>query len=219
MVAMRTPHARDVLISVSAMLITATIGCSTSAKAPSAAAAGPRAGEAAGIPVGPGPQEHYTMQQQPPAGSCHYRHEGGQPLPDRSCTPGATSPAVTQATIDDTICKSGYTKTIRPPVSITGREKIANARSYGFTGSLHDAEYDHLLSLELGGDPNDSRNLWIEPPSPGHKPGSGPYNDKDRVETHLKTAICHGKVTLKAAQHAIATDWTTAEQKLGIARP
>lgn len=169
------------------------------------------------VPVGPGPQDHYTVASQPPAGSCHYGNEGGQPLPDPSCTPGATSPDVTQASIDTTICKSGYTSTIRPPVSVTGPEKQANAASYGFTGSMHDAEYDHLISLELGGDPNDPRNIWVEPPSPGHRPGSGVFNPKDTVENNLHTAVCDGTVTLAAAQQAIATDWTTAEQKLGIA--
>lgn len=66
----------------------------------------------------------------------------------------------------ETVCKSGYTATIRPPVSITGPEKTANAKSYEYTGPIGDAEYEHLVSLELGGDPNDPRNLWVEPPSP-----------------------------------------------------
>ncbi|WP_345475904.1 hypothetical protein [Actinoallomurus oryzae] len=159
------------------------------------------------------------MQPQPPAGSCHYRHNGGQPLPDPTCTPGALNPDVTQATLTTTICrKGGYTSGIRPPSGVTDREKRANTAAYGYTGSLHDAEYDHLISLQLGGDPNDPRNLWVEPPSPGHKPGAGPNNPKDAVETHLHTAICDGKVKLADAQEAIATDWTTAEAVLGISR-
>ncbi|MFI7406565.1 hypothetical protein ACIBW9_39905 [Streptomyces sp. NPDC049541] len=170
------------------------------------------------IPVGAGPQTKYTVQQQPPAGSCHYRHtKDGEPLPDRKCTPGATSPAVTQANLAQTICrKGGYTKGIRPPVSITGLEKKLNAASYGYTGSLSDAEYDHDISLQLGGSPNDARNLWIEPADPGHKSGGGINNKKDPVETKLHTAVCSGKVTLAAAQKAIATDWTTALQSLGL---
>ncbi|OIK08248.1 hypothetical protein [Streptomyces monashensis] len=177
----------------------------------------PAGGPAPGIAVGAGPQTTYTVQQQPPAGSCHYRYEKGEPLPDLKCTPGAISPAVTQANLASTICrKGGYTKSIRPPASITGKEKRLNAASYGYTGSLADSEYDHDLSLELGGDPNDARNLWVEPPDPGHKPGSGVNNLKDPVETKLHTAVCSGKVTLKAAQEAIASDWTTAESRLGI---
>jgi hypothetical protein len=99
------------------------------------------------IPVGSGPQHPYTVQRQPSAGSCHYRHAGGQPLPDHTCTPGALNPDVTPASLASTICrKGGYTGRIRPPVDITDKEKQLNAVSYGYTGSLHDAEYDHLLS-------------------------------------------------------------------------
>ncbi|WEP00660.1 hypothetical protein A6P39_043885 (plasmid) [Streptomyces sp. FXJ1.172] len=187
-----------------------------SAAGPSGSA--PAAGSVGEIPVGAGPQSTYTVQQQPPAGSCHYRHEKGEPLPDLKCTPGATSPAVTQANLAQTICrKGGYTKDIRPPVAVTGKEKKLNAASYGYTGSLGDAEYDHDISLQLGGDPNDARNLWVEPADPGHRPGGGINNKKDPVETKLHTAVCSGKVTLKAAQQAIATDWTTALSRLGLA--
>ncbi|MGW3201206.1 hypothetical protein ACWDBD_43000 [Streptomyces sp. NPDC001118] len=97
--------------------------------------------------MGAGPQSKYTVQQQPPAGSCHYRYENGEPLQDLKCTPGATSPAVTQANLAQTICrKGGYTKDIRPPAAITGKEKRLNAASYGDKGSISDDEYDHLLS-------------------------------------------------------------------------
>ncbi|MEV4561196.1 hypothetical protein AB0K51_29965 [Kitasatospora sp. NPDC049285] len=186
-------------------------------KASAAGSAGAGSGGAA-IAVGPGPKSAYQAQAQPAAGSCHYRYTADkQPLPDTACTPGALSPAVTQATVNDTICKpGGYTSTIRPPANITGKEKAENAKSYGYTGPMGDAEYDHLISLQLGGDPNDPRNLWVQPPSPDHVAGKGPNNPKDSVETHLHTAICKGQVTLAAAQQAIATDWTTAEAKLGI---
>ena len=171
------------------------------------------------ILIGPGPRATYTVQAQPAAGGCRYRHEGGQPLPDPACTPGAANPDVTAATLAVTICRAGYSGGIRPPVSVTGPEKRAGAAAYDYTGPLHDAEYDHLISLELGGDPNDPRNLWVEPPSPGHRAGAGPYNPKDTVENHLHAAVCHGMVTLEAAQRAIATDWTVAEAAVGIDRP
>ncbi|MER8062680.1 MULTISPECIES: hypothetical protein [unclassified Streptomyces] len=196
-------------------------GCASTAPSGSATldkggapAAGPSAtgvsAEAPKIPVGAGPQKTYTVQQ-PAAGSCRYRTEKGEPLEYTSCTPGATSPAVTQANLAATICrKGGYTKGIRSPESVTGPEKRANASSYGYTGWLGDAEYDHLISLELGGDPNDRRNLWVEPPDPGHRAGSGVNSKKDPVESKLHTAVCSGKVTLRAAQQAIVTDWITA---------
>ncbi len=140
------------------------------------------------------------------------------PLEDLACPPGAVSPAVTQANLASSICrKGGYTKHIRPPESVTRKEKQLNAASYGYKGSLGDAEYDHLISLQLGGDPNDARNLWVESADPGHKPGSGVNNLKDPVETKLHTAVCSGKVTLKAAQQAIVSDWTTALSRIGLA--
>ena len=69
----------------------------------------------ADIQIGPGPQTTFTVQPQPTAGSCHYTYVGAFPLPDRHCTPGAINPQVTQSNIGSTICKSGYTSTIRPP--------------------------------------------------------------------------------------------------------
>jgi hypothetical protein len=118
---------------------------------------------------------------------------------------------VTQANLKSTICrKGGYTAGVRPSSYVTGKEKRLNAVSYGYTGSMRDAEYDHLISLQLGGDPNDPRNLWVEPPSPGHKKNSGPNNPKDSVETKLHTAVCNGTISLRQAQQTIVTDWSTA---------
>jgi len=124
-----------------------------SASASGAAHPAPAAGTATAMSsstvapsVGPGPQAHYAVQAQPAPGSCHYRYEKREPLPDLHCTPGAVSPAVTQADLGTTICKSGYTATIRPSSYVTGKEKKANAASYGYTGPMGDAEYDHQLS-------------------------------------------------------------------------
>ncbi|MCC3773303.1 hypothetical protein [Streptomyces sp. UNOB3_S3] len=213
-------------IPAAALAVLALAGCSSSPASSAATSAETNlqpADHAAvasdgNIPTGPGPQARYTVQEQPAPGTCHYRYTPAkEPLPDPGCTPGAVSPAVTQSNLAQTICRpSGYTKGIRPPVAVTGPEKIANAASYSDKDSLHDAEYDHLVSLELGGDPNDPRNLWVEPPSPGHQPGGGPNNPKDQVETKLHSAICSGQVQLRDAQQAIATDWTTALTKLKI---
>lgn len=139
-------------------------------------------------------------------GSCHARPG---PLPDPACTPGATNPQVTQDSIATTICKSGWTSTIRPPTSVTNKLKTEGIRDYGYTDtSMSSYEEDHLVSLELGGAPSDPRNLW---PEPGGSP-----NAKDKVENDLNRAVCGGRVKLADAQHAIATDWTTAEKTLGI---
>ncbi|WP_051939303.1 hypothetical protein [Phaeacidiphilus oryzae] len=220
---MRSRRVSRIARAAAAAALLLSAGCSAathSASGDADAQAGP-AGDAAvarpALAMGPGPQPTYTVQRQPAPGTCHYRADHGQPLPDPACTPGALSPAVTTGTLRTTICRpGGYTSTIRPPAAVTGAEKRANARSYAYTGSPHDAEYDHLVPLSLGGDPNDPRNLWVEPPSPGHQAGAGVNNPKDALEEQLHTAVCSGHVPLAAAQKAIATDWATADQKLGL---
>jgi hypothetical protein len=140
-----------------------------------------------------------VVQAQPAPGSCHSRGSGAYSRPDPACTPGALNPAVTQATIARTICVSGWTSTVRPPESITEREKLASMRSYGDRGSTSDYEYDHLVALELGGAVNDARNLWPEP--------GGVSNPKDSVENALHRMVCEGQTRLADAQHIIATGW------------
>jgi hypothetical protein len=134
------------------------------------------------------------------------------PLPDPTCTPGAVNPDVTQKTITKTICVSGWTATIRPSTSYTNKLKKQGIADYGYTDTnLSDYEEDHFLPLELGGAPSDPSNLWPEP----HAGDDNSYS-KDAVENKIKKAVCAKTVTLKAAQKAMLTDWTTAEAVLGI---
>jgi hypothetical protein len=164
-----------------------------------------------GVQVGPGPQSAYSVEPQPAPNSCHYTYVGSEPLPDGRCTPGAINPQVTQGTINATICRSGYTSTIRPPETVTEKEKTTSAAAYGYTGSFHTAEYDHLISLELGGDPNDPANLWVEP---NDKPSAtSTANTKDLIENKLNELVCSGQITLAAAQQEIATNWIAAYNK------
>lgn len=142
--------------------------------------------------------------------SCHV-----QPVnrPDPVCTPGSVNAQFGQADIESTICKSGWTATVRPPASNTGVVKRAAMKAYGEPASSSGTtELDHLVPLELLGS-DDVSNLW---PEPSDEPGHGFNNSKDLVENNLKAAVCAHKVTLAAAQNAIATDWTTAEQTLGL---
>ena len=96
---------------------------------------------------------------------------GGQTLsPARASwtpTPGVVNPDVTQATIAETICRRGWTRTIRPPVDYTNELKLEQMKAYRRAGSPSDYQEDHLISLELGGHPTDPRNLWPEPLASG----------------------------------------------------
>src|SRR5579871_4859124 len=66
-----------------------------------------------------------VVQPQPPPGSCHALGSGLYSEPDPRCTPGALNPQVTQATIAQTICRAGWTATVRPVESVTEAEKRA----------------------------------------------------------------------------------------------
>jgi hypothetical protein len=134
------------------------------------------------------------------------------PLPDPTCQPGAYNPDVTQATIDSTICVSGWTATVRPSTSYTNALKVKQIAEYGYDDtSTSDYEEDHLVPLELGGAPKSEQNLWPEP-----RYGDGTAASKDSVETKLKKAVCNGTVRLDDARAAIASDWTTALSSLGL---
>ncbi|MFF4208742.1 hypothetical protein ACFYZE_05060 [Streptomyces sp. NPDC001796] len=151
------------------------------------------------------------------AGSAHAQSCGQDylPLPDPSCQPGAVNPDVTQDTIDSTICVSGWTATVRPSSSYTTALKKKQIVEYGYSDtSTADYEEDHLIPLELGGNPTSPENLW---PEPRYDTGSGEVAaDKDTVENTLKKDVCNGEVSLDDARNAIATDWTTALSSLGL---
>jgi hypothetical protein len=112
-------------------------------------------------------------------------------------TPGALNPDVTQATIGQTVCKAGWTRTVRPPTDYTNDLKRKQMAAYGRTGSLSDYQEDHLISLELGGHPTDPHNLWPEP-----YPRAA---DVDREENRLNAALCADEITLAAAQEREST--------------
>jgi hypothetical protein len=143
--------------------------------------------------------------------TCHARGSGRYTLPDPSCTSGAINPDVTQANIDQTICSSGWTSTVRPPESYTEPLKHQQMAAYGDAGPLSGYEEDHLIPLELGGSPTNPQNLWPEP-------GASP-NPKDDVETAANRAVCDGKMTLAAAQQAMAANWIVLGDQLGVAAP
>ena len=154
-----------------------------------------------------------VIQRQPPPGSCHAIGAGLYSRPDPRCTPGALDPAVTQASIGSTICRSGWTSSVRPPESVTEPEKRASIASYGDGGSTSSYEYDHDVPLELGGAVNDPRNLWPEPDYSSHP---GYYlNPKDHLERALNRLVCAREMPLSQAQRLIAADWVSAYHRYG----
>lgn len=111
-------------------------------------------------------------------------------LPIRSLTPGAV------LTTDVRVIRQpGYARTVR---NVTSQEKAAVAAAYRYTGPSSGVEYDHLVSLELGGS-NDQTNLWPQPIAEAHI--------KDRLENYLRAQVVAGRMSLPDVQRRIATDW------------
>jgi hypothetical protein len=81
---------------------------------------------------------------------------------------------------------------VRPPVSYTNDLKRRQLREYGLRGPPSAYQEDHLISLELGGDPTDPRNLWPEP-----YPRAAAV---DRIENDLNHRVCAGSLSLADAQ-------------------
>ena len=116
-----------------------------------------------------------------------------------------TNPAVTQATIGETICIPGWTKTVRPSARYTARIKIKLIRELELDEALLvDFELDHRIPLALGGAPSDPRNLELQPWDEAPQ--------KDAVEACLAHAVCAGKITLDDARERIWRDW----RKVGL---
>ena len=123
----------------------------------------------------------------------HARRNGAPAIAaDPVRTPGVLNGAVTQATIRSTICRRGWTRTVRPPTDYTNALKRKQMRMYDEHGPPSAYQEDHLISLELGGDPTDPRNLWPEP-----YPRASAV---DRIENELNAQVCSGALALWDAQ-------------------
>ena len=135
-------------------------------------------------------------------------------LPDSSRTPGVPDAAVTQTNIAENICTSGYTATLRPNTSVTNAIKKQQLADWGYTDrKMAHYEEDHLISLQLGGSPDDPKNLW-----PEHYSGRWGARIKDTLEGEMRRRVCTNPddpdhISLQVAQDAISSDWKAAYLK------
>ena len=109
--------------------------------------------------------------------------------------PGALNLRVRQGTIRGTICKAGWTATVRPSSAYTSALKRKQMPLYELTGPPSAYEEDHLIPLELGGAPRSPKNLWPEPRSQSRT--------SDPLETKLKRQVCKKQITLARARATI----------------
>ena len=127
--------------------------------------------------------------------------------PNAAITPGAINSEITQENIDQTICNPHWsTRSERPPEDYTYRLKREQMAEYHDSDtSTRDYEEDHLIPLELGGNPTNPKNLWPEAYATSIPDGGA--KSKDKVESYLHTQVCSGAMPLTEAQQMIASDW------------
>ena len=121
-------------------------------------------------------------------------------LPYSVVTPGVTNPDVTPMNIQQTICKRGWTRTIRPSLSYIWKLKTkqlkGDYRAFAKIFGTNTKDYweDHLIPLSLGGHPSDPRNLWPQPTA-----GNNAHR-KNEVGAIVYGMVCAGKMPLYVAQ-------------------
>jgi hypothetical protein len=119
------------------------------------------------------------------------------PASDRASVPGAV--VVPAPPVAD-LCGGSYVKKSTPPTSVTDPLKATQV-AHGPFADKDPSHYieDQLIPVELGGAPTDPRNLWPQTPDMAQV--------KDREEKRLRASMCHGDITLSAAQTEMLQNW------------
>lgn len=112
------------------------------------------------------------------------------PIP--SVTPGTV---LTSSSQD--VCTGGWATQHRG--SLSSAQKLRILKAYGLPVDTKVAEWDHLVSLELGGD-NGTQNIWPQV-------SVSDKSRKDALENRMHSDVCAGKLTLPVAQERIRQYW------------
>jgi hypothetical protein len=133
--------------------------------------------------------------------------------------PGALNPAVTQDSIQETICMKGWSASVRPNVAFTERIKRQLLRQQYPMASLREFELDHRVPIEDGGCPDCETNLWLQPRRDPHQHKCIPDEMldaacKDVLERLVHRRICSGEMSLRDGQQVFLGDWQQAYHQL-----
>jgi len=111
---------------------------------------------------------------------------------------------VTQQNVNATICRPGYADTVSPPFDDLMEHKDRLLAERGIDPD-HGTRYalDRRVPVVLGGSPDAPANLdllpWV-----GHRG----ERRKELLTAKLKRCVCKGRMSLSAAQAAIAGNWS-----------
>ena len=106
------------------------------------------------------------------------------------------NPAVTQATISETICHRGWSASVRPSWSYTSRVKHRLCVAQGMTRCSPGLILDHVVPIEVGGSPRDVSNFQLQTRAESLS--------KDALENRARRDVCARRATLVEAQARFA---------------
>lgn len=124
-------------------------------------------------------------------------------LPGLASALPALNPDVSQATIRETICRPGYSSTVRPSTTFTNPIKRRLMGEAGIPAE-NSSEWalDHRIAIALGGHPRQLSNLQLLTTSENSR--------KSRIEVKLLCFVCTDAMLLRQAQEELALDWQEA---------
>lgn len=109
------------------------------------------------------------------------------------------NPKVTQATINKTICVSGWAKSIQPSQSYTQQLKRDQMAAEHLSGPPTSYQEDSRMPVSLGGSPTAMDNF---------SPEAFPHSDvKDKDDKGFPAKVCAHQWTLLQAQKAMVAKW------------
>lgn len=107
------------------------------------------------------------------------------------------TPGMVLTTSTGDVCTPGWSAAHRRSLSAAERRSVLGA--YQLPADARPAEWDHLISLELGGG-NGPLNVWPEMTVAGK-------HRKDALENRLHASVCRGALSLAEAQHEVVNFW------------
>ena len=117
---------------------------------------------------------------------------------------------VTQESVTDTICRSGYADTVAPPFDQTMalKDRMLAARGIDSDEGVGYA-LDRHVPIVLGGSPDATANFDLLPWG-----GHAGERRKSLLTVRLKRCVCAGRLTLAQAQAAITGNWVHQYDRL-----
>jgi hypothetical protein len=132
------------------------------------------------------------------------------PLPASAQLADVLNDAVTQATIEKTICREGYLKSIQPPAAYMDGVKKNMLAMRGMDAVRQGSAYAvvHIVPLALGGHPRNPENLMLQPLE-----GPLGVQKKQKLDLRLSRMVCARQITLVDARLCIRKDWQACALK------